>query len=903
MRLTQKNYLDVLEKAVARGNVLLLENIEETVDAILNPLLSRMLIKKGTILKLGDKEIDFNPKFRLILQTKLANPHYKPEIQAQLTLINFTVTRNGLEEQLLAYVVKSERPDLETMRTKLTQQQNTFKITLKYLEDDLLYRLSNAGENILEDPTLVLNLEKTKKTADDIEVRAKETKTTAIQIDTARENYRPVATRAAIIYFILNDLFKINPIYQFSLKAYTIVFSNAMIKAQTSERLKERIDNLIDSITFWSFVYTTRGLFERDKIIFLFQMAIQILINANDMETEELNYLLKFPYTPDLNSPLPFLTNISWGGIKALSELSNFKGLDKDVEGSHKRWEKFVQSECPEKERFPGEWKTKSAIQKLCMMRALRPDRMIYAVQKFIEEKLGTKYIETRTPVFAKTFEETDSNTHVFFILSPGVDPLKDVENLGKQMGFHSDNDNFHNVSLGQGQEIIAENAIDIASERGHWVILQNIHLVAKWLPTLEKKIERTQDRSHTNYRLFLSAEPAIDAFTHILPQGILESAIKITNEPPTGMLANIHKALDNFSQETLEQCSKESEFKSILFALCYFHAVVAERRKFGPQGWNRIYPYNFGDLTISVYVLHNYLEANSRVPWEDLRYLFGDIMYGGHITDDWDRRLCRTYLEEFMRPELLNGDLYFCPGFKAPINLDYNGYHQYIDEHLPAESPNLYGLHLNAEIGFLTTVSDRLFRTILELQTHTTAGTKGNEISQEDVVKNIIEDTLNKIPTPFSIPELMSRTDDRSPYTIVAFQECERMNILMSEIKRSLKELELGLKGELTITFDMENLMNSLFINKVPENWTKLAYPSLLGLQSWLADLMNRLSDLENWVQDFRLPSSVWLGMFFNPQSFLTAIMQQTARKNEWPLDRMCLNCDVTKRTKEEIT
>lgn len=77
--------------------------------------------------------------------------------------------------------------------------------------------------------------------------------------------------------------------------------------------------------------------------------------------------------------------------------------------------------------------------------------------------------------------------------------------------------------------------------------------------------------------------------------QGILESSIKITNEPPTGMQANLHKALDNFNQETLEMCSKEAEFKAILFSLCYFHAVVAERRKFGPQGWNKIYPFNVG--------------------------------------------------------------------------------------------------------------------------------------------------------------------------------------------------------------------------------------------------------------------------------------------------------------------
>lgn len=111
-----------------------------------------------------------------------------------------------------------------------------------------------------------------------------------------------------------------------------------------------------------------------------------------------------------------------------------------------------------------------------------------------------------------------------------------------------------------------------------------------------------------------MSAEPAGSPDSHIIPQGILESSIKITNEPPTGMFANLHKALDNFNQDTLEMCAREAEFKAILFSLCYFHAVVAERRKFGPQGWNRVYPFNTGDLTISVNVLYNYLEANAKV-------------------------------------------------------------------------------------------------------------------------------------------------------------------------------------------------------------------------------------------------------------------------------------------------
>ncbi|CAH1986862.1 unnamed protein product [Acanthoscelides obtectus] len=903
IRLGQKSYLEVIEKSITQGATVLLENIEETVDPVLDTLLGRYLIKKGKAIKIGDKEIEYNPNFRLILHTKLANPHYKPEMQAQATLINFTVTRDGLEDQLLAEVVKAERPDLEDLKADLTKQQNDFKITLKTLEDDLLSRLSSAGGNLLGDTTLVENLETTKRTAAEIEQKVAEAKVTSQKIDQAREYYRPAAARASLLYFILNDLNMINPIYQFSLKAFSVVFQKAIAKADPAETVAERVNNLIACISFSVFQYTTRGLFECDKLIFASQMTFQILLMNEEIQAMDLDFLLRFPIKPHVSSPVDFLANNSWGGICSLATKDEFRNLDRDIENNPKRWKKLVECECPEKEKFPQEWKNKTALQRLCMMRALRPDRMIYAMMAFIEEKLGSKYVDNKTLEFEKSFEEASQSTPIFFILSPGVNPLKDVEELGEKLGFTLDKGNFHNVSLGQGQEVVAEKAMEVGAKHGHWVVLQNIHLVKKWLPALEKNLEKYAEGSHPDYRVFMSAEPAASPTAHIIPQGILESSIKITNEPPTGIKANLHKALSNFNQETLEQCSKEAEFKVILFSLCYFHAVVAERRKFGPQGWNKIYPFNVGDLTISVFVLYNYLEANTKVPWEDLRFLFGEIMYGGHITDDWDRRLCISYLEELLQPDLVDGELHLAPGFMAPPNTDYQGYHQYIDDMMPPESPVLYGLHPNAEIGFLTTTADNLFRTVFEMQPRDGGATGGATVTREDKVKQMIDEMVEKLPEEFNMTEIMGKVEERTPYVIVAFQECERMNFLTGEIRRSLKELELGIKGELTITSDMEDLENALFLDQVPPVWAARAYPSLLGLTSWFVDLLLRIRELETWSTDFVLPASVWLGGFFNPQSLLTAIMQSTARRNELPLDKMCLQCDVTKKQKEDFT
>lgn len=95
--------------------------------------------------------------------------------------------------------------------------------------------------------------------------------------------------------------------------------------------------------------------------------------------------------------------------------------------------------------------------------------------------------------------------------------------------------------------------------------LFQNVHLVARWLNTLEKKLEQYSLESHENYRVFISAEPSPTHESHIIPQGILESSVKITNEPPTGMFANLHKSLDNFTQVSLGLLCRQTQLQDKL--------------------------------------------------------------------------------------------------------------------------------------------------------------------------------------------------------------------------------------------------------------------------------------------------------------------------------------------------
>ena len=174
-----------------------------------------------------------------------------------------------------------------------------------------------------------------------------------------------------------------------------------------------------------------------------------------------------------------------------------------------------------------------------------------------------------------------------------------------------------------------------------------------------------------------------------------------------------------------------------------------------------------------------------------------------------------------------------------------------------------------------------------------------------QERVKRSLDEIVEKLPDLFPYAELEERTAEvKSPYAPVFLQECERMNFLLFEMKRSLVELDLGLTGALSISDTMESLMGSLFNNAVPASWAKLdrGFPPLRSLSSWVFDLLARQRQLEAWTADLNTPKITWLPALVNPQAFLTAVMQETARKNEWPLDKLAIVVDVSKKTSEEV-
>lgn len=243
---------------------------------------------------------------------------------------------------------------------------------------------------------------------------------------------------------------------------------------------------------------------------------------------------------------------------------------------------------------------------------------------------------------------------------------------------------------------------------------------------------------------------------------------------------------------------------------------------------------------------------------------------------------------------------------FRAPSTASsYAKVVDHIEDTLKNETPIAFGLHPNAEVGVRTHMSEELLRIVLELSASTeSAGSDGP--SSQMVAEVVLQDVLDLFrDSLFDVEGIAQSLDEVGPFQNVVLQECDRTNVLLTEIVRTLVELDFGFKGELSMSDSMEDLANSLYLDRVPKIWEALAYPSLRSLASWLVDLQNRIAQISEWSSNpAETPVVTWLSGLFNPQSFLTAVMQASAQANGLELDKLSIFSDITKKLNaEEMT
>ncbi|XP_050800280.1 dynein axonemal heavy chain 6 isoform X6 [Gopherus flavomarginatus] len=924
IKLTDAGFLRTLENAIRLGLPVLLEELNEILDPALEPVLLKQTFVSGgrMLIRLGDSDIDYDRNFRFYMTTKLPNPHYLPEVCIKVTIINFTVTRSGLEDQLLSDVVRLEKPELEEQRTQLIVRINADKNQLKAIEDKILKMLFTSEGNILDKEELINTLQESKVTSGAIKTRLKEAESTEEKINTAREKYRPVATRGSVMYFVIANLSEIDPMYQFSLKYFKQLFNTTIETSEKKNNLQQRLAILLSQTLYATYTNVSRGLFEQHKLIYSFMLCIEIMRQREELTNTEWNFFLRGSAGLDKQRPakpdVPWLEDTTWFMCCDLEEtLPCFQGIQNEILSTHifiklgcleirvnpETSETYDSEPAPSVEQteegkkegtMKASWDTRlSMFQKLIIVKSFMEEKVVSALTEFVIENLGKQFIENPPVDLGTLYQDMSSSTPLVFILSTGSDPMGAFQRFAKERGY---SERVRSISLGQGQGPIAEKLIKDAMKTGNWVFLQNCHLAVSWMLAMEELIKSFTEPNvsiQESFRLYLSSMPS-----ETFPVTVLQSSVKVTNEPPKGLRANIRRAFTEMTTTFFEDNILGINWRKMIFGICFFHAIIQERKKFGPLGWNICYEFNDSDRECALLNLNLYCQEG-KIPWDALTYITGEITYGGRVTDTWDQRCLRTVLKRFFAPETLEYDYKYSESgiYFAPMADSLQDYKDYIENFPLIDDPEIFGMHENANLAFQRKETSTLITTILEIQPRSTA--QGSGKSNDEIVQELASTILTKLSGKLDIDsasESLFVKDDKGrvdSLTTVLGQEVDRFNNLLDLLRRSLETLNKAIAGFVVMSEEMEKVYNSFLNNQVPTLWANAAYPSLKPLGGWVKDLVLRTTFVDSWLRRGQ-PKSFWISGFFFPQGFLTGTLQNHARKYNLPIDELSFSYNV---------
>ncbi|WAR12301.1 DYH5-like protein [Mya arenaria] len=835
--LNHKYFRQHLEDAMSLGRPLMIEDINEELDPALDNILEKNFIKVGSTLKVkvGDKECDIMKGFCLYVTTKLSNPAYTPEIYARTAIIDFAVTMKGLEDQLLGRVIKTEKAELESERVKLMEDVTANKKKMKELEDNLLFRLTSTQGSLVDDEDLINVLRITKHTSQEVQQKLQTADETASKITIAREEFRPVATRGSILYFLIVEMSMVNCMYQTSLKQFLGLFDLSMARSTKSPITQKRITNIIEYMTFEVFKYAVRGLYEKDKMTFTLLLALKIDMAGGKVKHEEFLTMIKGGASLDLNvvqpKPHRWILDLTWLNLVELSNLHQFSGILEQIQRNEKQWKQWFDKEAPEEEVIPDGYNNSlDVFRRLLLVRSWCPDRTLPQARKYIADTLGEKYAE-------------------------GI--ILDLEKMWYESTPRS-------------------------PMNGGWLLLQNCHLSLDYvLEVLDVIIET--ETIHDEFRV----------------------AIKFTNEPPLGVKAGLKRSYAGMSQDFLD-ISNMPQWKPMLYGVAFMHTVVQERRKFGPLGWNIPYEFNASDFNASVQFVQNHLDdmdLKKGVGWTCVRYMFGEIQYGGRVTDDFDKRLLNTFCKVWFGETMFNPNFVFYKGYPIPKCVKYADYMEYINGLNNTDTPEVFGLHPNADITYSSKTAKIILDTVLSIQPKDSSGGAGE--TRESMVTRICDDMLEKLPNDyidFEVKQRLQKMGPLQPMNIFLRQEIDRMQLVIAAVRSTLHDLKLAIDGTIIMSENLRDALDSMYDARIPKVWGKISWDSsTLGF--WFTELIDRNAQFSTWCFEGR-PNTFWMTGFFNAQGFLTAMRQEVTRAHKgWALDTVILHNEVTRSMKDDIT
>ncbi|GAB6020623.1 Dynein heavy chain, cytoplasmic [Chamberlinius hualienensis] len=938
-KITKTSFLDDsfrknLESALRFGNPLLVQDVENY-DPILNPVLNRELRRTGgrVLITLGDQDIDLSPSFVIFLSTRDPTVEFPPDICSRVTFINFTVTRSSLQSQCLNQVLKAERPDIDEKRSDLLKLQGEFHLRLRQLEKSLLQALNDSKGRILDDDSVITTLETLKHEAAEISKKVEETDKVIGEIETVSQQYMPLSQACSSIYFTMDALNQIYFLYQYSLQFFLEIFHAVLNNAGRLQMTDPgtRLDIITSELFQVAYNRVARGMIDQDRIIFavlLCRINLRGRLNEPSYDAEFHHFLQGREVVPlDKNAPtVEGLTAEQREAMVFLSKLPAFRKIADKIK--NKEFFTWLNGGTPELD-VPCVWEEEkpltvvgTAINRLLVIQAFRPDRVIAMTRLFVGTIFGDSFMlqaEREFNLGQIVEEEIKASTPVLMCSVPGYDASGRVDDLAAELS-----KGITSIAIGSSEGFNqAEKAINSAVKSGRWVMLKNVHLAAQWLVQLEKKLHNIQP--HSSFRLFLTME-----INPRIPVNLLRAGRAFVFEPPPGVRANLLRTFN--AVPAARMMRPPNERARLYFLLAWFHAIIQERLRYCPLGWAKHYEFNESDLRSACDTLDTWIDTTAmgrtnlppeKVPWDAICILLGQCLYGGKIDNDFDQRLLTSFLSQLFIPRSFESDFPLVSfsedqetkSITMPDGIRRDQFINFAESLTARQTPAWLGLPINAEKVLLTNRGTDMAAKLLKMQlleedddelAYTTSEEQApkKEADGRPAWMRILHQSastwLKLIPQ--SLQTLRRTVENiKDPLYRYFEREVNRGAKLLQDVRNDLNDVVLICDGAKKQTNYHRTMISNLAKGIIPVSWCRYTVPQGVTVMQWITDFAERITQLQTISKATTTGGAkelknvhIWLGGLFNPEAYITATRQCVAQANSWSLEELILEVSV---------
>jgi dynein heavy chain 2 len=839
-------FVNQVELAVRFGKVLIVLDLDG-LEAMLYPLCRKDLMHQGSrwVVNIGEKTIDYNESFRLYLVTRNPEPDLPPDAAALVNQINYTVTRSGLEWQLLGIAIQHEQPELEKAKGEMLKREEDFKVQLGKLEKDLLEALATAEGNLLENTALIESLTRTKEKSAEIEESLLLSADASSKLDREREVYRVFALAGSKLFFLVKGLQAICVMYKFSLASFLSLYKQTLAAEMKAGSTEERLHLLCENLEIKVLHFIGRALFKADRPMF----ALHLVRGMNESQLQPKEWEI---FTGALVSTGSKDTGRypSWAAperqaqYQVLSEVLPQLVAALELDNSSK-WSKFANA--PDAERHIPSLRGVTAFQKVLITQALRPDRLQSVILQFCNDLLHVDSISPPTQYLSlpTLYSESTHTTPILLISSPGADPSKELQEFAtKTVGINQ----YEELAMGGGQQEVAVHMLKSAASNGTWLCLKNLHLVVAWLPTLEKEISSLQN-VQPEFRLWLTSESH-----QLFPTILLQQALKATYESPPGLKQNLQRVMESFDPHVLFSKKEVNEVKSkLLFLLAAFHSVIQERRTYIPQGWTKFYEFSFGDMRAGTFIIDAIADSVTGKPidYETIYGLMEDAIYGGRIDNAVDMRILRAYLQLFFNDEIIlrdnrSNEILKDTGLVMPKEISYESFINVISKLPDSDAPQTFCLPVNIERSLQRTTSANVIK---QLRAMSTMDVEINKYDREKW-RESLGPTLDMWKKMYDGVGSKGKggkgSSKNNPIRDFIDMECNLTTELCSTIDAAIASLNKVLFGSGLLTPAIQATAIALLSDRVPGEWLSMWDGGPEKPQKWLREVVRKRNALQ---------------------------------------------------------